>query len=322
MGPSLLIVALATLVSVTSASAQVYPSRPITMIVPSAAGGPSDAIARIVSQHMQTTLGQTVVVENVAGANGTIGTARVARAAPDGYTLGIGSFNSLAAGAIYPVKYDVVKDFEPVALFTNAPIWIVGKKDLPANDINGLIALLKRNPSKVTAAIVGVGTASHLCGVHFQNNTGTRFLFVPYRSGAPAYSDLVAGHVDLMCAESSATRPYQRNGQIKSFAVMGKTRWFGAPDVPTVDEVGLPGLYISFWQGLWVPRSTPKAVIAKLNYAVVSVFSDPAVRARLVDLGLEIPPPELLTPEGFGAFHRAEINKWWPIIKAANIKAE
>lgn len=303
--------------------AQTYPTRPITMIVPAAAGGPSDTIARIMGQHMQTTLGQPVVVENIAGANGTIGTARAVRSAPDGYTLSLGSLNShVAASAVYPVKYDTLKDLEPVALFTNAPIWIVARNTLPAKDINGLIALLKSAPGKATAAIAGIGTASHLCGVHFQNNTDTRFLLVPYRSGAPAYADLVAGHVDFMCAESSATRQYQRTGQIKPFAVMGKTRWFGAPDVPTVDEVGLSGLYISFWQGLWVPKGTPKEVIAKLNAAIVSGFADAAMRQRLTDLGLDIPPRELLTPEAFGAFHKAETERWWPIIKAAGIKAE
>jgi tripartite-type tricarboxylate transporter receptor subunit TctC len=316
-------IALVTLQGVGHVSAQGYPSRPITMVVPAIAGGSTDAIARIASQHMQATLGQPVVVENVAGAGGTLATARVLRAAADGYTLSIGTMNShVAADAVYPVKFNTLKDLEPIALLTNAPIWIVAANRLPAKSMTELIAWLKANPGKTTAAIVGTGTASHLCGVHFQNNTGTRFLFVPYRSGPPAYSDLVAGHVDFMCAESSATLQYVRGQQIKAYAVMSKTRWTGAPDVPTVDEVGLPGLHISFWQGLWTPRGTPKDVIARLNSAVVSVFSDSAVTQRLMEMGLEIPPRDLMTPQGLGAFHRAEVEKWWPIVKAANIKAE
>jgi tripartite-type tricarboxylate transporter receptor subunit TctC len=287
------------------------------------AGGSTDAIARVVALRLQAALGPPVVVENVAGAGGAIGTARVARAAPDGYTLGVGNWNSrVSAGVVYPAQYDALRDFEPIALLTNAPIWIVARHALPATSVNELIAWLKANPGKATAGFVGAGTASHLCGIHFQNTTGTRFQFAPYRSGAPAYSDLVAGHIDLMCAESSATMPHVRSGKLKAYAVLAKARWFGAPDVPSVDEVGLPGLYMSFWQGLWAPGGTPKDVIARINSVVIDTFSDPAVRQRLTDQGLEIPPRELQTPEGFGAFHRAEIERWWPIIKAANIKPD
>jgi tripartite-type tricarboxylate transporter receptor subunit TctC len=319
----LLAVAIATVCGLGSAKAQVYPSRQVTIVVPAVAGGSTDAIARVVALRMQAALGPPVVVENVAGAGGAIGTARVARAAPDGYTLGVGNWNSrVSAGVIYPAQYDALKDFEPIALLTNAPIWIVAKHALPATSVNELIAWLKANPGKATAGFVGAGTASHLCGIHFQNTTGTRFQFAPYRSGAPAYSDLVAGHIDLMCAESSATLPHVRSGKLKAYAVLAKSRWFGAPDVPSVDEVGLPGLYMSFWQGLWAPGGTPKDVITRVNSVVVDTFSDPPVRQRLTDQGLEIPSRELQTPEDFGAFHKAEIERWWPIIKAANIKPE
>jgi len=319
----LLAVAFAILQGAESAVAQVYPSRQITIVVPAVAGGSTDAIARVVALRLQAALGPPVVVENVAGAGGAIGTARVARAAPDGYTLGVGNWNSrVSAGVVYPAQYDALRDFEPIALLTNAPIWIVARHALPATSVNELIAWLKANPGKATAGFVGAGTASHLCGIHFQNTTGTRFQFAPYRSGAPAYSDLVAGHIDLMCAESSATMPHVRSGKLKAYAVLAKARWFGAPDVPSVDEVGLPGLYMSFWQGLWAPGGTPKDVIARINSVVIDTFSDPAVRQRLTDQGLEIPPRELQTPEGFGAFHRAEIERWWPIIKAANIKPD
>ena len=323
MRPLLFAFAIAALLGIERASAQVYPSRQITIVVPSVAGGSTDAIARVVALRMQAALGAPVVVENVGGAGGAIGTTRVARSAPDGYTLGVGNWNSrVSAGVIYPAQYDALRDFEPIALLTNAPIWIVAKQAVPATSANELIAWLKANPGKATAGFVGAGTASHICGIHFQNTTGTRFQFAPYRSGAPAYSDLVAGHIDLMCAESSATLPHVRSGKLKAYAVLAKTRWFGAPDVPSVDEVGLPGLYLSFWQGLWAPRGTPKDVVARINAVVVDTFSDPAVRQRLTDQGLEIPPRELQTPEGFGAFHQAEIERWWPIIKAANIKPD
>jgi len=319
----LLVVALTTVLGIGSAPAQVYPSRQITMVVPFPAGGPTDTIARVLGERMQALLGQPIVIENVTGAGGTVGAARVVRAAPDGYTLSVGNWNShVSAGAVYPVQYDALKDFEPVALLTSAPMWIVARHSLPATSLRELVGWLKASPREATAAIVGVGTAAHLCGIYFQDNTGTRIQFVPYRGGAPAYQDLVAGHVDLMCAESSATLSYARSGAIKAYAVLATTRWSGAPDIPTVDEAGLPGLYISFWQGLWAPKGTPKDVVARLNAAVTSVFSDPAVRQRLADLSQEIPPPEQLTPEALGAYQRAEIDKWWPIIKAANIKPE
>ena len=305
------------------ASAQVYPSRPITIVVPFPPGGPTDSVGRIMAERMKDSLGQTIVIENVTGAGGTIGMGRVARAEPDGYTLVVGQWTShVGGGAIYPLPFHVLNDFEPVSLLTSAPLWIVGKNALPAKDLKELIAWLKANPDKASVATVGAGSAAHLCMIYFQNNTGTRFQYVPYRGGAPAMQDLVAGQVDLSCLEAGQTLGHYRGGTIRAYAVMGKNRWFAAPDVPTVDEAGAPGLHMPFWHGLWAPKGTPKEVVAKLNAAVVEAFADPAVRKRFADLGHEIPPREQLTPQALFDHHKAEIEKWWPMIKGANIKAE
>src|ERR1700730_10031917 len=217
------------------AHAQTYPSRPITIVVPAPAGGPGDTLAPLLAEPMRASLGQPVIIENVGGANGTIGTARVARAAPDGYTLILGNWNSqMAASAFYPVQYDVVKDFEPISLVSISRLWLVAKISFPAKDAAELIAWLKANPNRASAASVGTGSAAHICGIHFQNLTGTQFQFVFYRGGAPAYQDLVAGHVDLMCAEASATLPLLRDGKIKAYGVMAKARWFAAPNIPVM----------------------------------------------------------------------------------------
>jgi tripartite-type tricarboxylate transporter receptor subunit TctC len=275
------------------------------------------------AERMKTSLGQTLVVENVTGAGGTIGIGRLARADPDGYTLGIGQWTThVGGGAIYPLQFHVLNDFEPVSLLTSSPLWIVGKKDLPATNLRELIAWLKANPDKASAATVGAGSAAHMCLIYFQNNTGTRFTYVPYRGGAPAQQDLVAGQVDLSCLEASQTLGHYRGGRIRVFAVMDKNRFAPAPDVPTVDEAGAPGLHFPFWHGLWAPKGTPKDIVAKVNAAVVEAFADPAVRKRFADLGMEIPAREQLTPQALYAHHKAEIEKWWPIIKAANIKVE
>jgi tripartite-type tricarboxylate transporter receptor subunit TctC len=305
------------------AQAQAYPSRPITMIVPYSAGGPTDTLGRIIAEHMRVSLGQSVVIENVTGAGGTIGVGRVARATPDGYTLGIGQVSTNGFnGAVYQLPYDLVKDLDPVALLTIAPMWLVGKAALPAGNVKELVAWLKANPDKASMAAVGWGGASHLCGVYFQSHTGTRFAFVPYRGAAPANQDLIAGQIDLFCPEASNSLPLVKSGKVKAFAVLAKTRWFAAPDVPTIDEAGLPGLYIPFWHGLFVPAGTPRDVVGKLNAAAVAALADPALRQRLVDMGQEIPPREQQTPAALAAFQKAEIEKWWPIIRAANVKAE
>ena len=305
------------------AVAQDYPSRPITMIVPFAAGGPTDTLGRILGERMRVALGQTIIIENVTGAGSTIGVGRVAQAAPDGYTLGLGNWTSfVGSGALYPTSYDLLKDFAPVALITFAPMLIVGKNALPAKDARELIAWLQANPDKVSAATVGAGSAAHVCGLYFQDKIKTRLLFVPYRGGAPAMQDLVGGQIDMMCAEASQTLTYLRGGKMKAFAVMSKTRWPSLPDVPTTDEIGTPGMYISFWHGLWVPKETPKAVIAKLDAAVIDALADPTVRQRLTDLGQVIATRDQQTPAGLAAYHEAEIDKWWPIIRAADIKIE
>jgi tripartite-type tricarboxylate transporter receptor subunit TctC len=313
--------AFAAALQIGSATAQDYPSRPITIIVPFPAGGPTDTLARILGDRMRESLGQSVIIESVTGAGATIGVGRAVQSAPDGYTLSIGNWTShVGAPALYPVHWNVLTDFEPVARLSVSSLMIVGKTALPANDAKELIAWLKENPDKASAASVGAGSGAHICGLYFQEKTGTRFQFVPYRGGAPAMQDLVSGQIDLMCAEASQTLPHVRGGKMKAFAVMSKTRFPALPEVPTMEEVGVSGSEISFWHGLWVPKGTPKNVIAKLNDAVVTAFADPGVRKRISDLGQTIPPPDELTPAVLAAFHKAEIEKWWPIIKAANIK--
>jgi tripartite-type tricarboxylate transporter receptor subunit TctC len=308
---------------VAHAHAQAYPSRPITMIVPFPAGGPTDTLARILGERMKVSLGQPIVVENVTGAGASIGVARAAQAAPDGYTLSIGNWTShVGAGAMYPAVHDALLELEPVSRISATPLMIVAKNALPPKNAAELIAWLKANPGKASAATIGAGSGAHICLLYFQQKTGTAFQLVPYRGGAPVMQDLVAGQIDMFCAEASQTLSFLRSGKIKAFAVMSKERWPAAPDVPTMDEVGVPGMYVSFWNGLWVPKGTPKDVVARLNDAVVDALADAAVRQRLTDLGHVIATREEQTPQGLAAFHKAEIEKWWPIIKAANIKPD
>jgi tripartite-type tricarboxylate transporter receptor subunit TctC len=305
------------------ARAQAYPARPITIIVPYAAGGPSDVIARVLVERMRGQLGQPVLVENVVGAGGSIALGRVARASPDGYTVVLGNWGThVALGAAYKLDYDLLKDFEPVAQVPGNPLMIVTRKTVPANNLKELVAWLKANQDKVSVGTSGVGGASHIAGVFFQNAIGARFQFVPYRGAGPAMNDLVAGQIDLMVDASPDCLPHLRAGAIKAYAVMTQSRLAAAPDVPTVDEAGLPGLHVTVWDGLWAPKGTPSTVISKLNAAAVYAMADPLVRARLADLGLQFPPREEQTPAALGALQKAEIEKWWPIIKAAGIRGE
>jgi tripartite-type tricarboxylate transporter receptor subunit TctC len=317
------VLVIAALAAAARADAQTYPSRPISMVVPYSAGGPTDTIARIMAERMRVPLGQMVIVENVTGAAGTIGVGKVARAAPDGYTISIGHWGThVVNGAIYALTYDVLTDFEPVAMIATNPQIIVSKKAVPARDLQGLIAWLKANSATATQGTAGHGSGSHLSGVYFQSITGARFQFVPYRGAGPAMQDLVAGQVDLMIDQAANSLPQVRAGTIKAYAVTDKVRLATAPDIPTVDEAGVPGLHIAIWHALWMPKGTPKAIIDKLNAAVVDTLADAGVRERLAQLGQEIPAREQQTPPALFAHHRAEIEKWWPIIKAANIKGE
>jgi tripartite-type tricarboxylate transporter receptor subunit TctC len=315
--------ALAVLQSATSAVAQTYPSRPITMVVPLGVGGSTDVIARIMAEGMRASLGQPIIVENTTGAGGTIGVGRVARAAPDGYTIGIGQWGTnVASGAIYPLQYDLIKDFEPVALIATQPFLIVAKKSVPANNLGELIAWLKANANKASQGNSGIGTPSHVGGILFQNAIGVHLTMVPYRGAGQSMQDLVAGQIDVMLDTPALSLPQVRGGTIKAYAVTAKSRLELAPEIPTADEAGLPGFYFSFWHALWVPHGTSKEIVAELNKAVVKTLDDPAIRKKLVELSQDIFPPDQQTPEALGAFHRAEIEKWWPIIKEAGIKVE
>jgi tripartite-type tricarboxylate transporter receptor subunit TctC len=324
-------------IGIGGAAAQTYPSRPITMIAPFPAGGPSDALARILSEPIRAALaseasgqrgnsialGQPVIIENVAGAGGNIGVGRLARAAPDGYTVGIGQWSTHVVNAVtYTPPYDVLHDFEPIALLAITPQLIIARKNFPANSVRELIAWLKANPDKASAATVGAAGGAQVTAVYFQQATGTSFTFVPYRGGAPAMQDLVSGQVDIMFDQAANALGQVRNGAIKAYAVLSKDRWSALPDVPSIEEAGVPSLYVSYWHGLWAPKGTPKDIIARLNAAVVSALADPTVRLRLADIGQEVWPREQQTPEALAAHHKAETEKWWPIIRASNLKAE
>jgi tripartite-type tricarboxylate transporter receptor subunit TctC len=305
-------------------SAQTYPSKPVTIIVPFAAGGPADTLARMMGERMERPLGQPIIIENVAGAAGSLGVARVARATPDGHTIGIGHLGThVFNGALYNLQYDLLSDLEPIALLPSNVSVIVTKRDVPAKDLRELIAWLKANPSQATAATAGIGSIAHLAIVFFQNVTGVSLRVVPYRSGGAAVNDVVAGHISFMFDQlSGGSLQMYRSGALHPFAVTAKVRLSSAPDIPTVDEADVPGLYVSTWYGFWAPKGTSGPIVTKLNAAAVEALADPALRKRWEDQAAQIPLREQQTPAALGAFQKAEIEKWWPIIKAANIKVE
>jgi tripartite-type tricarboxylate transporter receptor subunit TctC len=313
----------ATIAGLGDAAAQTYPSRPVSMVVPYAPGGPTDTIARIMAEHMRGSLGQPVIIENVSGAGGSIGVARVARANPDGYTLSVGNLSShVMNGAVYALPYDLIADFAPVSLLSFQPMLIVARKSLPADDLRGLVAWLKANAGNATVGIQGVGTAGHVFAVFFQKEIVTPLALVPYRGAGPAMQDLLAGQIDCMIDTPTNSLPQVRGGTIKAYAVTAESRLASAPDIPTVDEAGLAGFHFSFWQALWAPKGTPAPVIDKLNAAVAASLADPAIRQRFAEQGQEVPAVAQQTPQALAAYHKAEIEKWWPIVKGANIKAE
>jgi tripartite-type tricarboxylate transporter receptor subunit TctC len=313
----------ACVVAAAPAYAQNYPNRPITMIVPLAPGGSTDVLGRIVAQGMAERLGQPVVVENVSGAAGTIGVTRAERSAPDGYTIQWGMWGTnVANGAIYDLGFDLLNDLEPVALVATQPFLIDARKTMPANNLKELIAWLRANANKATMGNSGVGSPSHVAGVLMENMLGLHWQMIPYRSAGLATNDLLAGNIDVLLDTPAVSLPNVKSGNIKSYAVTAKDRIAVAPDIPTTDEAGLPGFYFSFWHALWAPKGTPKPIIDKLSAAVMGTLADPQVRQRLLDLAQVIYPPEQETPEALHAFQKAEIEKWWPIIKAAGIKAE
>ena len=316
-------IAFAALAGVAGVAAQTYPSRPVTMIVPFPAGGATDMLGRFLAERMRPILGQPVIIENVAGAAGTIGVGRAVRAPADGYTLSIGtSTTHMLTGGLYALQFDLLNDLEPIIQIASEPLLIVGKQDLQAKDLKELMAWLKQNPDKASVGIAGVGATGHLAGIAFQRETGTRFQFVPYRGNGPAMQDLVAGQIDFMIEPASNFQSLVRAGKLKPYAVTSKARLDASPDIPTTEQAGLPGFQASLWYGLWVQKGTPKEVLDRLNAVMVQVLADPATVQRFADQGLEMPPREQQTPAALRAFQKSEAEKWWPIIKSANIKVQ
>jgi tripartite-type tricarboxylate transporter receptor subunit TctC len=314
---------LAVLAFTGAAVAENYPSHPITVIVPFSAGGPSDAMMRILAERMKLPLGETILIENVTGAGGSLGVGRTVRAAPDGYTIGFGHLGTnVANGAIYKLGYDLVGDLEPVVMLPSNPMIIVSKNAVPAKSLKELLEWLKSRPVPAAAGTAGAGSGSHIAGLYFENATGIKLQYVPYRGTGPALNDLVAGQIDIIVDQLSNSINQVRAGTIRGYAVTDSKRAEQASDILTVDEAGLPGFHMTLWSGLWVPKGTPKEIVAKLNAAAIVALSDPAVRKQLENLGLQMTPLDQLSPEALGSWQKAEIAKWWPMIKAANVKVE
>jgi tripartite-type tricarboxylate transporter receptor subunit TctC len=311
------------LASAAAAQAQNYPSKPVTIIVPFAAGGPTDSMARALSERLRQSLGQAVIIENVTGAAGSIGVTRAARSVPDGYTISMGHLGThVINGAIYSLPFDLINDLEPVVLLGSNPMLIVSKNAIPAKNLKELIAWLKANQNKSTIGTAGIGSGAHFSALYLQSLIDTKIPYVAYRGTGPAIQDLVAGQIDLIVDQASNSLPQVQAGRIRAYAVTDTKRLAAAPDIPTVDEAGLPGFHVGVWSAFWVPKGTPKDIIAKVNAAAREALADPAVRKRLGDVGVDIPPPDQQTPEALRALQKAEAAKWWPIIKAANVKPE
>jgi tripartite-type tricarboxylate transporter receptor subunit TctC len=314
---------LGAVATIAPVAAQSYPNRPITIIVPFAAGGPTDVLARVLGERMRAALGQPVLIENVTGAGGSIGVGRVVSSPPDGYTISIGHFGThVANGAIYPLKYDLLKDLDPVARLPSNPMIFVTRKNFPAANLKELLERLKANSGKIAAGTAGAGSGSHIASLLLQSLTGVQLSFVPYRGTGPALQDLVAGQIDLIIDQASNCLPQVRQGTIKAYAVTATERLASAPEIPTVAEAGLPSLLMEVWSGMWVPHGTPRPIVDRLNGAVVAALREPAVREKLAGVGLDGPPAGQEAPEALGAFQQAEVAKWWPIIKAANVTVE
>ena len=313
----------ATLALAAQAAADNFPSHPITIVVPYAAGGPSDAMARILAERMKLKLGETILVENVTGAGGSIGVGRAVRSPPDGYTISFGHLGThVANGAIYKLGYDPVADLEPVVLLPSNPMIVVSKNAVPAKTLQELLAWLKARPAPAAAGTAGAGSGSHIAALYFENVTGIKLQYVPYRGTGPAMNDLVAGQIDLIVDQTSNSIGQVRAGNIRAYAITDQKRLEHAPDIPTTDEAGLPGFHMTLWSGMWVPKGTPKEIVAKLNAAAVDAMNDPTVRKQFENLGLRMPPADQLSPEALGAWQKAEVAKWWPMIKAGNITVE
>ena len=302
---------------------QSWPARPVTVIVPFAAGGATDSLTRFLAEQIRPILGQPLVIENIAGAAGTIGVGRAVRSPADGYTLSIGtSTTHILTGGLYNLQFDLLGDLEPIILIGSEPLLIVGKKSLPPDDLKGLIAWLKANPDKASVGVAGIGATGHLTGISLQRETGTRFAFVPYRGNGPAMQDLLAEQIDFMVEPASNFKALLGAGSVKPYAITGKARLKAWPNIPTTDEAGLPGFMVTLWYGLWVPKETPKDIVARLNATMVQVLATPAVRERLEDLGIEVSASDRQSPEALRAFQKQEAERWWPIIKAAGIKVD
>ncbi|HEY2247774.1 MAG TPA: tripartite tricarboxylate transporter substrate-binding protein [Bradyrhizobium sp.] len=307
----------------TAPAAEKFPAHPITIVVPFSAGGPSDAMMRILGERMKVALGETILIENTTGAGGSIGVGRVVHSPPDGYTIGFGHLGThVANGAIYKLNYDLVADLEPIVLLPNNPMIVVSKNAVPAKTLPELISWLKARPQPAAAGTAGAGSASHVAGLGFEAATGLKLQYVPYRGTGPAMNDLVAGQIDIIVDQLSNSINQVRAGTIRGYAVTDIKRAASAPDIPTVDEAGLPGFHMTLWSGLWAPKGTPKDIVAKLNAAALDALHDPPTRKQLENLGLQMPPADQSTPEALGAWQKAEIAKWWPIIKAANVKVD